>query len=387
MRLSHSKLSTALSSPMEYFLKYILGINTKVEKKSFMIGSAVHWGLEHNTDDLTEYFKEHSGAKNFNTYDDNQCLAECMVHGFLCSKNDIYNQILRCKDGSMMSIEDEYHELWLEADLPSLTHPKEPHRFVGQIDLLLLTNKGFVLLDYKTSSMIPEWDKYIDQIYRYIFLLRSNFPDIPIVKIGIINLRKTSMKIHKNENDVAFRERIKILYEVNENDLIAYHEYDPQELDSKVVDDYINNLTNMADLADMIDKNKMFYINYESANQPYKSDYWDIYYHTPGAYALYTIKDKIYVPDDDELVDIRDCLPFDMHAIDTKNIMNKYDKFKNEATDFFSKNNKGQKSDLFSELNKKYMCDDTLLDKYYDTYEYDLAHPGLLDALGQNKNK
>ena len=77
---------------------------------------------------------------------------------------------------------------------------EEKHKFVGIVDLLLLTNKGFVLIDYKTSTYEPQWDNYLDQIYRYIFLLRSEYPDIPVVKIGIVNIRKTSIRQKKTEN-------------------------------------------------------------------------------------------------------------------------------------------------------------------------------------------
>jgi hypothetical protein len=42
---------------MTYYLKYKVGINLKVKKPALAIGSAVHWGIEHNTDDLTEYWK------------------------------------------------------------------------------------------------------------------------------------------------------------------------------------------------------------------------------------------------------------------------------------------------------------------------------------------
>ena len=190
MKLSHSKLSCILSSPMEYNLNYIQGIKPKVIPKAFQIGTAVHWGLEHNTEDLTEYFKTECGVKESYSYTPNQCLAESMVHGFLIRKDEIFKKILTNRSGETLTLENEQHELWLEADLPSFTHPDEPHKFVGQIDLLLLTDRGFVLLDYKTSSQKPEWEKYIDQIYRYIFLLKSLYPNVPIVKIGIINLIK-----------------------------------------------------------------------------------------------------------------------------------------------------------------------------------------------------
>lgn len=388
MKLSHSKLSCILASPMEYNLNYIQGIKPKVTPKAFQIGTAVHWGLEHGTEDLTEYFKTECGCKEAYNYTPTQALAEAMVHGFLVRKTEIFDKILTSRDGTKLELKNEQHELWLEANLPSFKHPDLPHKFVGQIDLLLLTDKGFVLLDYKTSSMKPEWDKYIDQIYRYIFLLKTCYPDIPIVKIGIINLVKKTLKQKKGENDYSFLQRLKTEYDLNEDDsLIAYHEYDPLDLDQNLVDDYIHNLSNMADLADTIDQSKTFYINYENANHPYKSQYWDIYYHTPGAYNLYNIRDKVYDPSEDTIVNTRDCVPVDMDVIRTDKVMNKYDKFKNETIDYFSKNNDVSKVNLFNNIKSKYECDDNLLEQYFDTFDYDLNHPGLLDGLVNQKNK
>ena len=58
MKLSHTKLQTILECPMTYFLNYKEGIKLKEEKSALAIGSAVHWGIEHNTDDLEEYYNE-----------------------------------------------------------------------------------------------------------------------------------------------------------------------------------------------------------------------------------------------------------------------------------------------------------------------------------------
>ena len=62
----------------------------------------------------------------------------------------------------------------LEEVLPSKRY-EGGYNFVGIIDLLLLTNKGFIIIDYKTSSTVPEWDKYLEQIYSYEYLLSKKF--------------------------------------------------------------------------------------------------------------------------------------------------------------------------------------------------------------------
>ena len=88
MRLSHSKLSLLLNNPMEYYLSYRMGISPKFEKPALSIGSAVHWGIEHDTEDLTEYF----GDKN--DYGRDQLMAEAMVHGYRFHKKEIFDEVL-----------------------------------------------------------------------------------------------------------------------------------------------------------------------------------------------------------------------------------------------------------------------------------------------------
>ena len=187
MRYSNSKLNTILTCPMTYYLKYEQKISRKEKPKALFIGSAVHYGLETNTSLLDDYFKENGNFKQQKEYSDEQLLAECMLEGYFTHKDEIYNQILSYKDEKLELIE-EYHELELETQI------NDEDQFFGIIDLLLLTNKGFIILDYKTSSNQPDWNSYIEQIYRYIYLVKANFPDVPILKIGIINLRKCGIR-------------------------------------------------------------------------------------------------------------------------------------------------------------------------------------------------
>ena len=88
MRLSHSKLSLLLSNPMEYYLCYRMGITPKVEKTALSIGSAVHWGIENDTEDLTGYFGDRLN------YGRDQLMAEAMVHGYFNHKDEIFNEII-----------------------------------------------------------------------------------------------------------------------------------------------------------------------------------------------------------------------------------------------------------------------------------------------------
>lgn len=376
MRLSHSKLSCILTCPMTYYLRYKMGINLKIKKSALAIGSAVHWGIEHNTDDLTEFLKTDEGVRAFKMQDNytrERILAESMIYGYLKHKDELFNMIL-FKNGESLDLIEETHELELYSELKSFMY-KEAHNFMGIIDLLLLTNKGFIIIDYKTSSQTPDWDKYLEQIYRYIFLLKKNFPEVPVVKIGIINLRKASIRQKKNENDDEFNRRLRLEYELNDEEYITYHEYLPEDLNETLINQYIENLSKEADMAEMIEESNNFYINYNEAVSIYgKSDYYDIFYHTPDAFLLYNITDTIYNKEFNELYNVRDCKPLDMLVLDNNNVLNKYDTFKTNALAYYTVSNSVNKEEIFNHLKKSYLCDDELLETYWDTLEYEIKN-------------
>lgn len=366
MRLSHSKLATILSCPMTYYLTYKQGIKKKVEKPALAIGSAVHWGIEHNTEDLSDYFKENGTFKQGDNYTRDQLLSEAMVHGYMKHKDELFEKLLKDPEtGEKLELLDELHETYLTGKLKSFKDKELQHDFVGIIDLLLLTNKGFVLVDYKTSSYVPDWDNYLEQLYRYIFELRCNFPDTPIVKIAIINIRKTGIRQKKNESEFDFLQRMKFEYDLNDEDYVNYHEFLPETIDNTLLDHYIANLSKMADTADMIDKQQMWFINYGAANGTYgKSDYWDIFYHTPGCEALYCISDDVWDEEEGDFVKTRDCVAIDMQVIDYDNVLNKYEIFEKELL----ASTCSSKEEFFNTLAKSYIVDRNLLETYWKTY-------------------
>lgn len=365
MKLSHSKLKTILECPMTYYLKHIQGIQLKVKKSALSIGNQVHWCIENNTEDLTEYFKEKGKFKERDKYTRDELLSEAMAHGYFKHKDELFDKILTLNEtGEKLELIEETHEIFLTTPLKSFKENTQ-HEFVGIIDLLLLTNKGFILVDYKTSSQVPNWDNYLDQLYRYIFELKSNFPDIPVIKIAIINLRKTNIRQKKNENESEFLNRLKFEYDMNDEEYVNYHEFLPESLDEKLINDYIENLSKMADMADTIDKEKLFYINFGAANGQYgKSDYWDIFYNTPDAENLYEISDFIYDEEDNIFKEVRDCVPIDMKVIKHNNVLNKYSIFKKELLETSSLS----KEEFFRELAENYFVDRNLLNIYWQTY-------------------
>lgn len=372
MKLSHSKLSCLLTCPMTYYLNYVQGIHLKQGKAALGIGSAVHWGIEHNTEDLTEYFNEHGGFKTRDSYTRDQLLSEAMVHGYLKHKDEIFEQILS-KNDEKLSLIEETHEVFITAQLPSKRFSLT-HEFVGIIDLLLLTDKGFVIIDYKTSTYEPDWSKYLEQIYRYIFLLKQQFPDIPIVKIGIINIRKTGIRQKKTETQFEFLQRMKFEYDVNDERYVVYHEYLPEDLNERLISDYIQNLRLMADTAQEIVDNNLYYVNYGNTVSVYgKSDYYDIFYRNPDAYILYWIEDYVWNDETNSFDNGRDCVPIDMLVIDNVPVLNKYSAFKAAANEYSYGNSALFFNEEFNEhfvhhLKSIYTTDDSLLKMYFDTY-------------------
>ena len=130
---------------------------------------------------------------------------------------------------------------------------------------------------------------------------------------------------------------------------------------------YIDNLSRMADTGNLIDVNNMWFVNYSSTNSYGGSVYKDIIYHTPDCYVLYNIKDEIWDKYTNEIKNMRDCKPIDMMVVDRQDILNKYEQFEANAMSLFSVSNNVDKDALFKHLKKNFVCDDGLLEQYWDT--------------------
>lgn len=369
MRLSHSKLSKLMSCPMSYKLSYELGIYPKAEKPALSIGSAVHWGIEHNTCDLSDYYMK----KSLN-YSKEQLLSESMVYGYLQHKDEIFDKILDDPEepGKKLTLICEEHELNVTGKLKSRLSNTKYHDFVGIIDLLLMTNKGFIIVDYKTSTHEPDWDNYLDQIYRYIFMLNCEFPEMPVIKIGIVNIRKSAIRQKKLENECEFLNRLKYEYEINADNYVNYHEYAKSEIDEKLLNKYVENLSVMADTAQTIVDNKLYFINYSNAKSVYgKTDYYDIFYNTPDAHMLYAIDDLIWDEDEQKIVNKRDCIELDMKCInlDGDKVLNKYKIFESLYVQYSEWLPDKTIDDFIKYLHEQYYVDDNLLSRYILTFK------------------
>ena len=368
---SHSKLNTLLNNPAEYYLYYVQGIQPKIEKTALSIGSAIHWGLENQTSDLQPYYNEKGSFAQWNNYTDEQCLAECIVEAFLKRQKEVIDDILKDDETleilDVMSIE---RELRLTGHLDSKLYP-DGHDFLGIIDLLILTNKGFILIDYKTSSRDVEWKSYKSQLFKYDFLLQYNFPEIPLYKVGIINLKKTGIKRKKGESDIAFRQRIREQYIVDDT-LINWHCYSKSEFSVEELNHFKEDLSGMLDVGRGIVENQLFYTNLSNIQGMYgESQYADIFYHRDDAWYSYIIKDTIYDLDEQAMLSKRNCEDIDMLVLTNKNVLNKYNLFKSAADKIFSINKSTTKQQLFDELKENYICSDKLLEQYFITMEHE----------------
>lgn len=329
MHLSHSGLQLLLTCPASYFLSKKQGISLKKEAKALQVGSAFHWGCEHNTEDLKGYLDEIDPFQNlYNDFTKEVALATGMVHGYLKKKESIYKQILKSYEGEDLTLVEEFHELDLLCDLPSLRFEKN-HEFHGIIDLLMLTDKGWIILDYKTSSMRPDFDKYLDQVLRYCWMVEQKFPEMPIYKVGIINVRKTGIKQRQGENEQNYAMRIKREYDFDDCDLIEYHEFKPDDFEKSKMDLYIKNLSRMADFAQEIEDHNFWFINYGNAVSVYgKSEFWDLFYKTPDCKYLYKVYDPMFNTDLGEMSNYRDATDLDINSLEVLNPLNHYKTFK-----------------------------------------------------------
>lgn len=329
MHLSHSGLQLLLTCPASYFLSKKQGISLKKEAKALQVGSAFHWGCEHNTEDLKGYLDEIDPFQNlYNDFTKEVALATGMVHGYLKKKDSIYKQILKSYEGEDLTLVEEFHELDLLCDLPSLRFEKN-HEFHGIIDLLMLTDKGWIILDYKTSSMRPDFDKYLDQVLRYCWMVEQKFPEMPIYKVGIINVRKTGIKQRQGENEQNYAMRIKREYDFDDCDMIEYHEFKPDDFEKSKMDLYIKNLSRMADFAQEIEDKNFWFINYGNAVSVYgKSEFWDLFYKTPDCKYLYKVYDPMFNTDLGEMSNYRDATDLDINSLEVLNPLNHYETFK-----------------------------------------------------------
>lgn len=370
MHLSHSGLQQILTCPASYFLSKKEGIVLKKEPRALQIGSAFHWGCEHNTDNLDEYLASLDRAiKEDQEFKKDFILAKGMIRAYLNKKPQLFREILTDYNKfEVLNLLDEQHELDVTVPLKSYQF-KEDHEFHAIIDLLLLTDKGFIVLDYKTSTQTPDFDKYLDQVLRYVYVIKKLFPDIPVYKVGIINVKKVQLRKKERENDENYLLRIQKEYDINDDDLVTYHEFSQSDFSEDKLTLYIENLSRMCDFAQMIDDNHYWFINYGNAVSIYgKSEFWNYFYKTKDAFYLYKIYDPMFNPEFNEMSDYRDCIPLDMEALETTNLLNHFERFYSFIMTL-PEDDIINKEKVFEHCKKNFRTDDMLLERYWSEFE------------------
>lgn len=368
MHLSHSGLQQILKCPASYFWYKVQGVSPKKESAALEIGSAFHWGCEHNTDDLSDYLDELDPyQKSYYNFNVDVAMAEGMLKAYFAKKDYLFDQILTDYDGvERLHIIEEYHELDLTVPLKSKIFPKD-HEFHGIIDLLLLTEKGWIILDYKTSSKRPDFDKYLDQVLRYAWMIKTMFPEVPVYKIGIINVRKTAIRMKTNESVENFAMRVKREYNINDDELITYHQFAPSDFEDGKMNLYIDNLSRMCDFAQTIQDNGLWFINYGNAVSEYgKSEYWDLFYKTKDYVSLYKICDPMFDETMGEFTKYRDCIPLDMESINKK-VLNHYRQFEESVLKYIESGLVDQ-NEITKKLKEEFYTDDDLLERYWKEF-------------------
>lgn len=364
---SHSRLNLLTNNPAEYLLNYVEGIKPKQERTALSLGSAVHYGLETGLDDLTDYYNEKGSFDQFNNYTDEQLIAECIIKAFFKRKDKIFNEILFDeKSNKILEVLEDAKEISLTAEFKSKVKDIN-HKFLGIIDRLLLTEKGWILIDYKTSSRDVEWSHYKSQLFKYKALLDYNFPDINLYKVVIINLKKPGIRRKKNENNDSYRIRLADQYEIDEL-MINYHIYNGYEFDSSTLASYTDDLTKLMDISQTILDLNLFYVNYSNITGLYgESVYAPIFYNKVDNYLLYNIKDIIFDEEDVCVKEERECDPIDMMVLTHNNVLNKYSKFKETLLKKYGSLdlNNLNKLEIIKDLKSEYICSNDLLEKYF----------------------
>lgn len=359
MIFSHSKINLLLEDMFSYFLNYEMGIKPLQKQKALLIGEAVHYALENKNSDLTQFFKDNGSFEQKNTYSEEQVLSESLAEAYLEREESIQKAIIGDAE-----IFETYKELEVKVKMK-----KSDNEFLGIIDLLFLTDKGFIIVDYKTTSRTPNYDDYLEQLYRYCMLLNYKFPEVPIYKIAIISLKKSSLRQKANEDIESFKRRMILDYKERADEYIDYHvfegEIDKRIFNNVVLDQYKNNLEYLIKVCKKLIKSNIYPIVYKNAITVYgKSTYYDfIYWNEESIKTNFIIKDNIYDKELDTFVSQRAINDVDIEVIKLKKLSKKYiikfDQFKEiwENLNFDKKL-----------LIKKYKIDRNLLEIYVLTY-------------------
>ena len=360
---SHSKINLLMEDLFSYFLNYKMKVKPIEKSRVLSLGEAVHYALEHENSDLDEFFKENGTLEQKNTYSYEQILAESLSQTYLGRKDEILSNIVG--NAKILQVDKE---IKFEVSID------ENNSFLGIIDLLITTDKGFIVIDYKTTSKTPNYDDYIEQLYRYCFILSKAKPEIPIYKIAIISLRKSGIKQKMNENEESFKRRLILDYKERSDEYITWHTFDSEEdkhiFNKEILEEHHKNLINLIKTCDKIDKLNLFPKNYSKAQNIYGlSQYYDfIFWNQENILSKFYISDKWYNEELDTIEDRRS-----LNNLDLEIIKNSSSSILNDSIVHYSKFLQVIDNDIKNyneeEIYKKYLVDLDLLRNYKKVFE------------------
>ena len=360
---SHSKINLLMEDLFSYFLNYKMKVKPIEKSKALSLGEAVHYALENENSDLDQFFKENGTLEQKNGYSYEQVLAESLSQAYLDRKNEILSNIVG--NSKILQIDKE-----IKFEVPI----DENNSFLGIIDLLITTDKGFIVIDYKTTSRTPNYDDYIEQLYRYCFILNIAKPKTPIYKIAIISLRKSGIKQKMNESIEDFKRRLILDYKERSDEYITWHTFDTESdkhiFNEEILKEHHNNLKKLIQVCDTIDQLNSYPKNYSKAQNVYGlNQYYDfIFWNRENILSKFYISDKSYNEESDLVEDRRNLNNLDLEIIknSTNSILNEsivhYNKFL-QVIDGDIKNYDEKK------ILDKYLVDVNLLRNYKKVFE------------------
>ena len=206
--------------------------------------------------------------------------------------------------------------------------------------------------------------------------------DIRQIKVGVILYVEGNVNLYKGTNQLKIN-NMEVINNISSIDLSRFQRVSPIPFDTML--NKLNNLLNSFTDKDVsLITNTVIkhfyndYINYPAAvNQYGRTEFYDIFYHTPDAHLLYKISDYVWNEETEKFDEVRDCVPLDMEVIDYSNCLNKYSMFKEE----FDKTDWKSKEEFIEYLKSKYRVDENLLNLYSTTYakEHQIASAALID--------
>lgn len=282
MNLSASRIGTIFDCPRKYKYSYVDYITPVGKKDALEIGSAVHWGIENNTSDLTEYFKKVEFTLP-------QLLAESMTNCYLRERDKIKAKIFEGLDIPEKDIM-EYHEFEITASLTSKMF--KPHSLLGIVDLMYVTPQGVIIVDYKTSSQKPNYDDYLPQIYTYKYLVEDFFKDLglKVIRMAIINIRKAGIRQTQKETIDDFKKRLTEEYILNSETYLDTYIFREEGLDEEGFSNFLENLTQQGDFLQAIVKTGLYPMNFGACNKYGSCEFRPLCMNQPGAMELFKKK-------------------------------------------------------------------------------------------------